>query len=281
MELISMGFDPEQCQAALQRTGGNLEQAVNLLLTSPGGIVSSEAPPQASSVAGDSDSVRMVHATLSQYAVDNGRSACTCIALKAAGEILTQLTPSPISSNSSSAPAPSVAFTDIVTPDLLKMSILGGVEIYNNMKLIDASVEHKSAEEVLTLGAFPLLRQEGPVMQGMLSNDANAGLGLNSLVSASQDETKWTCVVITKPPETVLVVLSPSTAATPIFALVDSHPRPQQFGAEQGYARIHSTLSGLILSLNTIFPCTDLGPDIPELIAAMYNQFDLYRFRRS
>jgi hypothetical protein len=65
------------------------------------------------------------------------------------------------------------------------------------------------------------------------------------------------------------------------FILIDSHPRPQQFpGATEAYARLHSSLQSLIASsLQVLFPYTDLGSDVPELMAAMYNQFDLYRFR--
>jgi hypothetical protein len=35
----------------------------------------------------------------------------------------------------------------------------------------------------------------------------------------------------------------------------------------------------LIRSLEILFPPTELGSDIPEMMAAMYNSFDLYRLR--
>mmetsp|Transcript_3619 Transcript_3619/g.9987 ORF Transcript_3619/g.9987 Transcript_3619/m.9987 type:complete len:310 (+) Transcript_3619:20-949(+) len=287
MELISMGFDPIQCQSALDLTGGNLEQAVNYLLTGEAPPSAGNPPPPNASSLWSTPSlpVRMVHGPISQYSVENGRSACTCIALRAASDVLVQL-----SNNSTSSGSGSGSLETILTVTFLQMSIVLGVETYDNLKVVDAGMEHKSAEEVLATGSYPSLSQDGPVLQGMLSSTSppeQQPLGLYTLLSASQDSTNWTCVLITKPPETVLVVLPPTTTTTTTtsppsysFALIDSHPRPQQFQAQQSYARLHANLHDLVISLNAIFPCAQLGPDIPELMAAMYNQFDLYRFRR-
>mmetsp|Transcript_36054 Transcript_36054/g.74968 ORF Transcript_36054/g.74968 Transcript_36054/m.74968 type:complete len:297 (+) Transcript_36054:59-949(+) len=283
MELISMGFDPGQCQSALDRTRGNLEQAVHFLLTGEApriSIAPSSAPP------------KMVHGPISQYSMENGRSACTCIALKSASDVLSQFAASVAAGNDDQEEqdqqeaAQEITLESFFTPKFLQMSIVLGIETYNNLKVMDSAMEHKSAEEVLATGCFPSLSQDGPVMQGMLSNSPyteHEPLGLFALLQASQDQDLWTCVLLTKPPETVLVILPPisleSTALN--FVLIDSHPRPQQFQAEQSYARIHAQMADLVTSLNAIFPCTELGADIPPLMAAMYNQFDLYRFRRN
>ena len=274
-----MGFDPTQCFLALQNVNGNMESALNLLLSgeelhehsldhgfgatapSGGGPRRRPSPPT------------MVHCSFSQYSLENGRSACTCIALKAA-EIILDRAKTIQDDNMGS----------IVTDTLLQNAIVQGVEIYNNLKRADSTMsEHKSAHEVLLTGGFPCLNQHGDVEQGMLSRSHKNDdpLGLYNLLKASHDAQEWTCVLITKPPETVLVVLSPEHNGKSFFILVDSHPRPNQFGSQGSYARIHSNLSDLVEdSLERIFPFTDLGPDIPPLMAAMYNQFDLYRFRQ-
>lgn len=297
--LVAMGFEESAAASALDRCGGHLEQAANHLLGGGGGSSdASGAPPAAaaappsshatatatssggggggggggsSSLSSQDDAVVMVNAPISQYSVDNGRSACTCIALSAAQDFLSRIR------TSSSA-------SSIVTSEFLQTAILQGVEKYNAMRLVDPTVEHKSAEEVLQSGAFPSL-STGTIQQGMLSRTSSEHpQSLQGLLATSQDPNEWTCVLITKTPETVLVCLPPTSQATSSssFILIDSHPRPQQFpgGALEAYARLHSSLSSLVeSSLQVIFPYTDLGPDVPELMAAMYNQFDLYRFR--
>ena len=245
--------------------------------------------------------IRMVQGPLSQYSIENGRSACTCIALAAANEVLKGIIATTTMAKQQQQ-QPYVTMETILSQDCLQTIIVQGVELYNNLLLVDPSMEHKSAEEVLVTGCFPDLQQHGVVQQGILSSSSSQQqrssansepLGLYNLLRTSQDGraegAEWTCALITKPPETVLVVLPPlvaprdTTSGTPLpFVLVDSHPRPQQFGAHQAYARFHTSLDDLVQeSLNRIFPCTNLGPDIPPLMAAMYNQFDLYCFRRS
>ena len=42
------------------------------------------------------------------------------------------------------------------------------------------------------------------------------------------------------------------------------------------YAKLHDNLNDLIDTIQIIFPPTALDPDIPEMMAMMYNSFDLY-----
>jgi hypothetical protein len=58
--------------------------------------------------------------------------------------------------------------------------------------------------------------------------------------------------------------------------LIDSHPRAAHLGADGSYAKPHPNLVSLLQSLQAIFPPTELGPDIPEMMAMMYNSFDMY-----
>ena len=96
----------------------------------------------------------------------------------------------------------------------------------------------------------------------------------------------YIAVVITKTPETVLVILptqsSGASNTNANFILIDSHPRPQQLAPHYptgSYALIRPTLSSLVASLKEIFPITDLGDGVPELMQMMYNSFDIYPFQ--
>ena len=281
--LTAMGFPTDQASTALRECGGNIEQAANWLL-SAGGSGRSAVPPTANDAVTSTGTTTtiMIHGALHQYNVDNGKSACTCIALTAAELFLQQQQQQQQQAdNSNQQPALDSTF--------LQNAVLQGVEKYNTIMATGGTggVEHLSAEEVLQTKSFPRLElHDGGVLQGMLS-PAHGPLSLQVLIPASQYPTQWTCVIITKPPETVLCCLPPNginsnnTSNDPLpFLLVDSHPRPQPpFGAEGSYIRKHATATDLVQSLERLFPVTQLGPDIPEWMAAMYNQFDLYRLR--
>lgn len=76
-QLTAMGFEEAQAQDALTVANGNIDQAVNILLGG-GGATSNISTAQHSS---DSS---LILCSTSQYNVENGRSACTCIALMGA-----------------------------------------------------------------------------------------------------------------------------------------------------------------------------------------------------
>lgn len=243
-----------------------MEHALNYLL-GEGGRATSAADHSSSSV-------RTIACSISQYSVDQGRSACTCIALTGAALVLQE---QHLKRDSSEV---------MVTPELIQTMIVQGVDTYRQLNSKNTSgVEHMSAEEVLAaasdhqlLGCLRL--REGGVRQGLLSRDVSHPLGLQALLEGCRSDhpsDEWMAVLITKTPETVVVLLPPSASLNQPFVLLDSHPRPQAFGtaSENGYARLHANMAGLLQSLSAIFPPTDLGPDIPELMATMYNSFDL------
>ncbi|KAL3815862.1 hypothetical protein ACHAXA_002278 [Cyclostephanos tholiformis] len=119
--------------------------------------------------------------------------------------------------------------------------------------------------------------------QGILSNSTNHPLGLEAILNSCQDQQSYIAVVITKPPETVLVFLPPNFSSSSSYVLLDSHPRPHQLSPHfpaGSYALIHPTLAGLVASLKQIFPVTDLGDDVPELMSMMYNSFDVHLIKR-
>jgi len=76
-------------------------------------------------------------------------------------------------------------------------------------------------------------------------------------------------ILITKPPETILVILPPTNQASspqilgPAVSscwLFDSHPRPQ-LGIEGCYAHKFNNRNDLASHLTTLFPFLDLGDD--------------------
>ena len=272
-QLVAMGFDPGQGKLALGQSNGNLEQAVNLLLS--GSPLDGGGSSGGGSGGGGGGSTTMVVGTISQYSIDQGRSACTCIALTAASKTLQNAN---------------------ITPDLLQSMITEGVQHYQSISSSStSSVEHMSAEEVLQQDPngerFKISCLGGP-RQGVLNRDPNHEVGLRtSLQNIRRDQppAEWMAVLLTKTPETVLLLLpppKPSEAATQagsdsnspplLFWLIDSHPRSAQLGTDTAYGKPHSSLGELCTSVETIFPLTDLGPDVPDMMAMMYNSFDLY-----
>ncbi|KAL7524021.1 hypothetical protein ACHAXR_000407 [Thalassiosira sp. AJA248-18] len=122
--------------------------------------------------------------------------------------------------------------------------------------------------------------------QGVLSNSPGNPMGLEAVLSKCQtdatDPQSYIAVVITKPPETVLVLLPPQTqSSSSSYVLIDSHPRPQQISPHcptGSYALFHPTLASLVATIEQIFPVTELI-NVPEMMATMYNSFDAYSFQ--
>mmetsp|Transcript_4482 Transcript_4482/g.10824 ORF Transcript_4482/g.10824 Transcript_4482/m.10824 type:complete len:329 (+) Transcript_4482:191-1177(+) len=311
-QLTSMGFPENHARNALQMTGGNVEMAVNSLLSgevavgnsiSDGGISSSTGVVSGFSNTTSDSSVK---GSTSQYTYgSDGRSACTCIALTAAEGVANSTA---VNDNSGHT---------IMTTEFLDRTIQEGVVRYRSLRdaLATSSVEHLSAEEVLMkdderaagnndrLFSIRLsVAAVGGVRQGALSLDVDHPLGMKSVLGGLISDIRMErrqrssnisivgaspmiCILITKSPETVLLCLPPadttngpsSGAETEKNWLLDSHPRPQLLqGVETGYAMPHDTFDSLLQSLRDIFPFTDLGPDIPPMMSDMYNMFDLY-----
>jgi hypothetical protein len=267
--LTAMGFESAQVRQAFATTGGTLEQVANYLLSgaaAPPAVVAYGAVDDGQ----DASPVRMVHSSMSQYTVAQGKSACTCISLTAAEKFLQRI--------------PAVAATTTTTPvtsAFLEEIVSSGVAAYQRLQTsAGLAVEHLSAEEVLNEGGFPSLALQGGIRQGVLSNSGSNPQGLRQQLLDCQSPNSWTCVLITKTPETVLVCLPANnrsdSGGDSSFYLLDSHPRPQEFNAAGSYARIHNSIDALASSLSSIFPVTELGSDIPEMMTIMYNSFDLY-----
>ena len=284
--LTSMGFAEHECIEALNITAGNVEMAVNHLLSGSGcasAVASSSSSAMSTSFREAEENVTalaggILRGSTSQYDNPEGRSACTCIALTGASRFLSDQS---------------------VTSSFLDEMIQSGVKNYVSLKSTgttggSSDVEHLSAEEVLNLDREMIFQVEilpGGIRQGVLSKEMGHPLGMQQLLQTIRQEQpvdEWICIVLTKTPESILVCFPPprkssSSLSSPspeasAFWLIDSHPRPQ-LGLTSSYAKLHPTLDTLILSLRTIFPPTQID-DIPEMMAVMYNSFDLYPLRK-
>jgi UBA/TS-N domain len=246
--LQALGFDETESRNALERCKGNLEAAADYLLSNASAVNSNYT---------DMTSPQMVHANISQYSLASGQSACTCIALFAAMLFLER----------------AAVDNDVsVDPEILQLAMLEGHEVYQKARLANqSSVEHTSASELLEQGYFEQLQiinneyKQGSLQKSLRKSPQGLYESLKDLVPT----TGWKCVVMTKPPETVLLCLSQG-----VYILIDSHPRPQ-FQASEAYGRIHSSLDDLAESLETIFASMELGSDVPAYMSEMYNAFDL------
>lgn len=264
--VVSMGFHEQSAAEALRRYAGDVNAAVNLLLASSGADITTEA----SGSAFTSNQISTTQTSMSQYSLPNGRSACTFIALNATSTILSYLQGSEMNLKA--------FLTDVELQSIL----LRGCDIYNDTWNTTQEIEHSSVEEVLKkISSFDVNILNGNIMQGILSHDVDSPLGMRSILQQCQRDARnskqdFICVVLTKSPETVCVIL-PSQAAQKenAYVLVDSHPRPS-LSTNGMYARFHNSLDSLVGDLVTIFPVVDLGNDVGEMMAAMYNSFDVY-----
>jgi hypothetical protein len=289
-DLLAMGFDESAARVALHETAGNVEQAINALLLGSISTSSNSAPVSVLTIPNvtdvdDSGSIATFYGTTSQYQVENGMSACTFMALSAARSFLQQ---------------PPANIIGIQMPSFLDEMVLQGSLLYQQWMQHHPHSQvsqHTSPEEALKSGYFDdlCLRDRG-IRQGMLWPQNN----WHALLTECQSPTEWVCVVITKPPETILVCLPPSSSSSssssssnrsapsednvqlpPLYYyLMDSHPRPtlgNDTNNNAAYARCHETMEQLIASLQVLFPPVPLdGDDCGEVMAALYNSFDLY-----
>ena len=271
--LTSMGFDLDVARSALVACNGDVERAIEYCLGGGGGIPAPDAT--AASAAGGGGTGTLIRASdVSQYTFgSDGRSACTCIALQYAERFL--------QATSQSAQASATSADAIIGESFLSEGLNRGVDLYKAIKAGGStSVEHMSAEEVLGnvhgKQAFASLKLDAPVRQGVLSSDPSSPLGMQAVLAGCQSDSHWVAVVITKSPETVVVALPPSSPhSASQYALLDSHPRPH-LGADGSYAMAHDNMGSLVRTLYEIFPFTDLGNDVGEMMQMMYNSFDAY-----
>jgi len=296
--IVSMGFNESAAREALHRRGGNLDRAIESLLSSHDETNSNPTFGTNTTIHnndGSQSSVtnnthfhnnKIVHSEISQYTFPNGRSACTCIALSGATLGLKEL-----AQNASNA----IFSREIINAELIQDAVIAGVGMYENRPITADGVEHMSVEEVLhNLPQYSAdLQLIGGVRQGIVSkNVIDEEMGIRSIITACRTDqnancNKWMAIVMTKTPETVALFIPPPTVkdgsdneSFKKFVLLDSHSRPQFMTVPGGsYAMICNSVDDLTKLLENLFPVTDLGSDVGELMSMMYNSFDMYAFQ--
>jgi len=268
--LLSMGFDASKSKRALADCNGDVQAAVNRMLL--------QTDDPATTTTATNGPATVVQTALSQYDIPNGRSACTCVALHIASEFLSSIAPPSYNNDPNDDPV-----QRLLTPSFLETKLRSGVHLYDSHSHSFHS-EHLSAEEILS--KFPRsafhVQSTGGIRQGIVTPPSPPSsphpLGFHSTLTACHhdaDRTRWTAVVVTKPPESVCVLLPPAGGAGG-FVLIDSHSRPQ-LGRDGCYAEVHGSMEGLVGSLVGLFPAVDFrGQGVGEAMAGMYNSFDVY-----
>ena len=267
--MIAMGFDKELATRALSQANGDLELAIEKALSQDKDINTD--------LHYDYD---IVSTQISQYSLD-GRSACTCIALRAASDLLYLLSRADRSSD----------MKRLMTQECLESIIIKGCNDYHSLQkkrqshLADDHI-HMSAEDVLEAAhdsdVSYQITSTCDVRQGILNHPV---IGIHQTLcdchqeSGLKNSSVWTAIVFTKVPETVCVLLPPLSSRDmneQKFLLLDSHPRPS-LGIHGGYALFFNSLDALTQKLSIIFPAVDLGND--DFMSQMYNAFDAYSFQ--
>lgn len=255
--LVSMGFPLDDCRKYVVTCRGDLENTIEML------IMSTKRQP--ADVA-----IRYSHLfiiDISQYSFsDIGSSSCTSIACHAGLKLLSKL---------------DKAVLDYSNNEFLVDIIITGVERYNILRNGGVVSDHFSVDEFLSNS--PDLRDsfvtipKGPV-QGQLTTE-NAFLHLFQSASIEvRLQTKYIGIIITKPPETVLVILPPNRSQCQLpnqYFLFDSHPRPQ-LGITGAYLQQFDNPEALQYQLLQLFPpFPDSFPRRDEsFMVSMFNSFE-------
>ena len=261
-DLTAMGFDSNSIAIALSRCGGNVEAALDFLLSSSNSFDQFQIEQIE-----DEDTV--IPLSISQYTFSEaGSSACTAIAGSVLKLLLEQLEEGFLVTNK----------------ETLCSAVFSGVQYYQSLP--PAQHSHLSVDE---LGPLMITLESsdavfgGPI-QGMLSSHRSFEELFDQARSRATSTGKYIGIIITKPPETVCVILPPSDAAAGgsvqnegKFIFFDSHSRPQ-LGYSGSYMVVSSTQAGIIQRLRAIFPPLPIefgaAGGQNDYMQLMYNMFE-------
>lgn len=200
-----------------------------------------------------------VFSDISQYSFKGGRSACTFIALHAINTIERIVV-------ANKRPAPSVIGSivreaaTIFEQDLSSLGHCAGEELLACVPILSSKLHKKG------------------IQQYSLSNDGTSFMSILRAATKElrKNEAKTVNIVLTKPPETVLLVAAGgSSPGSECFYIFDSHPRNLKSIALNGAHLIKfSSAEDLCKHLCLVFPYVDLGSDVLPSASLMYNAFD-------
>ena len=303
----AMGFDTSQAKSALLKANGDVQLAIDMLLSGLG-FDSEDAPgpgtgtgttgtgaaglPLAISPAG----CRVLELRLSQYTFGSaGTSACTSIGCYVGVSLLESLQRNHMRMTH--------------TAHELETLVAAGVSSHGGVSgdLFGGESSHLTAEEVYITSQY--LQEKATMLteiplQGLLvsSGHREAFGSVFEQARSIGDPTKAIAVVITKPPETICVVLPPkvpvatssSSAAGPgdststgtssrtssqgtqgDYILFDSHSRPQ-FNLYSSYAMVSDRLEPLMDYMQELFPKLQLDGEFDDtgFLGAMYDSYE-------
>lgn len=204
---------------------------------------------------------------VSQYSFGgSGTSACTVVAAAMVRFFLSELRTG----------------KEINNKDSLSEVVREGVRYYQSVL---SSQEHLSVDELGSFMSDALTSLDGGPMQGVLESNGSGRHWTELFRNARDraDPAKHIGIVITKPPETVCVILPPTSATTAgrpgQFTFFDSHSRPQ-LGLQGAYLVLCGDEGGLIERLNLVFTALPMeagGAD--NYMMQMYNMFEGFGFQ--
>jgi hypothetical protein len=252
MDLVSMGFTAGQVAQALALSDNNSDTALELLLSGAIEEAGEATPPLFA--APSATGVVVSQCTISQYSLQGGHSACTVISTMLASEALRALQP-PVS-NSNNQLDLCHLFQDVITRGA-------------SLALSNDSFQHMSCEEALLLlpsaSGHTDAVQCGAVLQGLLHQ---RGCFADILRRAREGAGgQPVAIVLTKPPESVCVILTPSRCF-----LFDSHSRPSE-GLSNAYVVEAPSERELVSRLAALFPPFP-AQGLDEMQMLMYNGID-------
>ena len=246
--LRDMGFSETEISFALEAVGGNAEAAVELLLETSPRLVSSDA----TSIVLD----------ISQYLFSQvDTSACTTIACSALPQLLESLDEN-----------------QLLNKEKLSAMLIEGIEHHRHVTSV-LGLEHVSVEEVVEL--LPSLTSSLSSInitsqRSLTSPDCFEKL-VQEAIDSCPDINRHIGVIVTKPPETVALIINPAPTGRQL--LFDSHSRPQ-LGLEGAYL-LSSDLMGIVSHLKQLFPAPS-GQNIQSmsLMEEMYYSFEANAYQR-
>lgn len=280
-DLKAFGFEEGKVRQALAVCNNNFERALDWLLTA------SNDPPQTSETSNISTPSNSSTTTseltildISQYTFSDsgGTGACTSIALSALLTLLKRLDEGlPIDQEK----------------ETLTDAVFTGIQMYSTTKQqIATSVAHFTVNEVWE--TIPALQQDlnttGDGLQSLLTTPTCFQDLFNQIKTLSAlSETQYTGVILTKPPETILVIIPPNSTNQSSnslhekrWCLFDSHSRPQ-LGINGSYLMTASDPNVIIDHLKTLFPpLRDTGNAFEQdsIWTMMYNSIEANSFVR-
>ena len=280
--LFAMGFEEDAVRSAWHSSGADFDAALTVLLQGDGeeAVPPVDLPttaPAGSISAPTSDAKEL---EISQYTFGpEGTSACTAISCVASATLLKRLW------DGEENPADPVVMTEC---------IFRGVDQFRELVRSGQS-EHIAADEFFYLcNAFQ--SQVDMVLETPLQAMVSPG-ALEDMIQQAREAARPGepfALVITKPPETVTIIVPPAIvppstetetdapAPSPLYIFFDSHSRPQLGLANGGHVLTADSLAPIIQHFHRIFPPNQLGGVFTALEAA-YNTFEgtLFQAKRT